>query len=199
MCAAYIATFAHRDSATYFVAVEPAFLFPICFLPKHINCTENFEVTPSSFHLVSTSAETNAQITTRRTDFEKPVETYEALRVFGESVITTEGAEWRRRRKVVAPSFSEKNHASVWAQALKQCQSMLGFWVSQDGNTTDDLRVEDTQKDAKVLALHVILGAGFGVPQLWPHEDEAVLGTEMLLGLNTSQPVGAHKHVLRVL
>jgi cytochrome P450 len=145
--------------------------------------------------LVSTSAETKAQITTRRTDFEKPVETYEVLRIFGESVTTTKGAEWSCHRKVVAPLFSEKNHASVWAQALKQCQSMLDFWASQDGNTTDDSRVEDTEKDAKVLALHVILGAGFGVPQLWPHEDEAVLGTEMLPGFNTSQPVGAHKHV----
>jgi cytochrome P450 len=105
-------------------------------------------------------------------------------------VITTEGAEWRRNRKVVAPSFSEKNQASVWAQALKQCQSMLDFWASQDRNTTDDLRVEDTQKDAKVLALHVILGAGFGVPQLWPHEDEAVLGTEVLPGFNTSHLSG---------
>jgi cytochrome P450 len=149
--------------------------------------------------LVSTSAEANAQITTRRTDFEKPVETCEALRIFGESVITTEGAEWCRHCKVVAPSFSEKNHASVWAQALKQCESMLDFWASQDGNTTDNLRVEDTQKDAKVLALHVILGAGFGVPQLWPREDEAVLGTEMLPGFDTSKPVGTHKHVLRVL
>jgi cytochrome P450 len=111
-----------------------------------------------------TSAEANVQIATRRTDFEKPVETYEILRIFGESVITTEGAEWRRHRKVVAPSFSEKNHASVWAQVPKQCKSVLDFWASQDGNTTDDLRVEDTRKDAKVLALHVILGAGFGVP-----------------------------------
>ena len=48
-----------------------------------------------------------------------------------------------------------------------------------------------------MLALRVILGASFGVPQLWPHEDDAVLGTEMLPGFSTSQPVGAHKQVFK--
>jgi hypothetical protein len=139
----------------------------------------------------------NAQITARRTDFEKPVEHYGILKIFGESVITMEGAEWRRHRKVVAPSFSEKNHASIWVQTLKQGQNMLEFWASQDGNTADDLRIEDVQTNAKALALHVICGAGFGVPQLWPHEDEAVLGSESLPGFNTSKPAGAHKQIFK--
>jgi cytochrome P450 len=149
--------------------------------------------------LVSTSAEANAQITTRRTDFEKPVETYGVLRIFGESVITTEGAEWRRHRKVVAPSFSEKNHASVWTQALKQCQSMLDFWASQEGNTTDDLSVEDTQKDAKVLALHVILGAGFGVPQLWPKKTRQYWEQKCCRGLTQANRLGLTNTFSRVL
>jgi len=68
---------------------------------------------------------------------------------------------------------------------------MLDFWSSQEGNSAGDMRVDDTGKDTNTLALHIICGAGFGVPQVWPHEDEAVLGNEKS-GFNTKNLVGGH-------
>lgn len=40
-----------------------------------------------------------------RRKFQKPVQLYEILKVFGSNVVVTEGEEWRRHRKV-SPGFS---------------------------------------------------------------------------------------------
>lgn len=42
-----------------------------------------------------------------RARFPKPLEVYESLSAFGTNILVTEGAEWKRQRKVAAPAFSE--------------------------------------------------------------------------------------------
>lgn len=42
-----------------------------------------------------------------RARFPKPLEVYESLAAFGPNILVTEGAEWKRQRKIAAPAFSE--------------------------------------------------------------------------------------------
>lgn len=49
-----------------------------------------------------------------RRRFRKPVESYKILNVYGKNLVSTEGDEWRRHRKIVAPGFSEKVFDLVW-------------------------------------------------------------------------------------
>jgi cytochrome P450 len=53
------------------------------------------------------------QMTARRNDFLKPVEIYGIADIFGRSMLSSEGDEWKRHMKIVAPAFSEKSSALV--------------------------------------------------------------------------------------
>jgi cytochrome P450 len=165
------------------------------FLRKRLDGIGDFYLTvsPTSFHFESVNAEINTQISYRRTEFEKPIETYTITNIFGRHALSSDGHDWRRQRKIISPGFTEKNNANVWELGLKQGQSMLEYWASKKGNSVEEMRVGDTAMDTATLALHIICGAGFGIPQIWPHEDESVLGDREVSGFNTRRPAEGHK------
>ena len=47
------------------------------------------------------------EITTHRHRFPKPSFQYGMLNVFGSNIISSEGEEWKKYRKITAPAFSE--------------------------------------------------------------------------------------------
>jgi len=143
------------------------------------------------------------QMMTRRNDFVKPVEIYAIVDIFGSSILTTEGAEWRRHRKIVAPAFSEKSNSLVWRESCQQTLAMTKVWSQLEGNAVGDMKVEDTAPYTATMALHVISSAGFGVKQLWDGENEDQLGATKVPGFNTAKLNGGHtltfKNSLRIL
>ncbi|KAF7852434.1 hypothetical protein EAF04_010974 [Stromatinia cepivora] len=157
--------------------------------------------------LRTTNAELIAQFTARKNDFVKPVKNYKVLEVFGSNIVTTEGEEWRRHKRIVGKSFGEKSMGLVWEESIKQADGMVGVWRRRNeeggkgGNVNEDmgLKVEDAGSDTAILSLHVICVAGFGVPQLWEGEENEEVGNgdrkiegggAPNLGLN--KPVGDH-------
>ncbi|KAE8441431.1 hypothetical protein EG329_004957 [Mollisiaceae sp. DMI_Dod_QoI] len=149
-------------------------------------------VTPTLIYLKTSSAELGSQVTTRKTDFLKPVDRYKIVDLFGKSILTQEGQEWRRHRKIVGPSFSEKSNRMVFEESLRQTEGMLGLWSSQQKKLEGSLKVENTAEDAATLSLHVICAAGFGVPQLWPNEDEEKLMGNGVQGFSEHEVKGNH-------
>jgi hypothetical protein len=133
------------------------------------------------------------QMMTRRNDFPKPIEIYGIVDIFGKSVLTTEGVEWKRHRKIVAPAFSERSNALVWKESLRQGASMLKFWSKVDGGALGDIKVKNTAPATALMTLHVISGAGFGVRQVWDGESEELLGTKVVTGFNTAKLSGNHR------
>ncbi|MBE7180983.1 MAG: cytochrome P450 [Terriglobus roseus] len=111
-----------------------------------------------------------SQITARRADFPKPVEVYGTMNIYGRNVVSAEGAEWRRHRKITAPPFTEKNNHLVWKESLYQARNMVRQWTGPDGEggkTWDNISA-----DAMRLSLHIISRAGFNVRCLWPGIDD---------------------------
>jgi len=149
-------------------------------------------VSPGQIFMSCSNAEANVQLTTRRRDFVKPVELYAIVDIFGPSILTTEGEEWKRHRKIVAPAFSEKSNSLVWRESLRQGLEMVEVWSKLEGNTSGTMKVDDTAPYTANMALHVISAAGFGVEQLWAGEDEAKLGSKAVPGFNTSKLIGSH-------
>lgn len=149
-------------------------------------------VSPSQIFMSCSNAEANVQLTTRKRDFVKPVELYAIVDIYGPSILTTEGEEWKRHRKVVAPAFSEKSNSLVWKESLRQGLEMAKVWSKLEGNNSRVMKVEDTAPYTATLALHVISAAGFGVRQLWAGEDEKKLGSSAIPGFNTSRLTGNH-------
>jgi len=149
-------------------------------------------VCPYMCYLTTSNAELGSQITTRRNDFVKPIEMYKIMDIFGRSMLTSEGQEWRRHRKVVGPSFSEKSNKLVFEESLRQAEGLIALWASQGSNTIRDIKVQNPALEVAMLSLHVICAAGFGVPQLWPGESAEKLGGMGLPGFSTSELTGSH-------
>ncbi|KAF2095454.1 putative P450 monooxygenase [Rhizodiscina lignyota] len=127
-------------------------------------------VTPRYNAIYTAEAEVINQITTRRNDFPKPIQVYGTLDLYGKNVVTSEGSEWRRHRKITSPPFTEKNNHLVWNESLYQASNMVTQWVGKDGKAGKTW--DNISTDAMRLSLHVISRAGFNVRCLWPGVDD---------------------------
>jgi hypothetical protein len=135
-------------------------------------------VAPGRIIMATADADVITQITTRKNDFPKPIEIYKSLDIFGKNVVSVEGGEWRRQRRLLTPQFNEKSNAVVWKETLFQAGEMLDSWTR--GTPTADAKesgkkagdsgvvIGELGKDAMRLSLHVISRAGFDVRCLWP-------------------------------
>jgi cytochrome P450 len=113
---------------------------------------------------------------TQWTQFPKPTHFYGLLDLFGRNVVTTEGKEWRRHRKISSPSFSEKNNYMVHDETVSAVKMMFEAW-EEDAKKRQGLDVNggdgfviNTSRDMMHLALTVISAAGFGVGLDWEYE-----------------------------
>ncbi|KAF1963537.1 cytochrome P450 monooxygenase-like protein [Byssothecium circinans] len=113
-------------------------------------------------------AEVVTQITSRRSDFPKPLEMYHRLDIFGKNVVSTEGSDWRMHRKMTAPSFGERNNELVFAETLHNTQSLLRLWSQKEKSNDKNL---DVASDTMRWAMYIISGAGFNIRVTWPHEE----------------------------
>ncbi|KAB8294857.1 hypothetical protein EYC80_006818 [Monilinia laxa] len=125
-------------------------------------------VSPGSVLGFISNAEAIQQITSRRDAFPKPLASYSILEIFGRNIVTTEGIEWRKHRKISSPSFTEKNNALVFAESCLQAQGMLRKWLGPEGR--GGVTLKEVPTDTMRVTLHVISRIGFGVRLLWPGE-----------------------------
>ncbi|KAG5646335.1 hypothetical protein DXG03_003658 [Asterophora parasitica] len=98
---------------------------------------------------------------TGRAVFTKDVEAYETLNIYGENIVGTEGAEWKRHRSVANSAFNETNNALVWRETIR----VVGEWFAELGESKPNPERTfsvDLVKDLTQVALLVISAAGFG-------------------------------------
>ncbi|KIJ53679.1 hypothetical protein M422DRAFT_775709 [Sphaerobolus stellatus SS14] len=90
--------------------------------------------------------------------FIKSVDHYSILNVFGPNVVTTEGPEWKKHRRITAPTFSERNNRFVWDETMRVLDDMFDSW----GRDTPEIFTDNLAKITKPIALLVISAAAFG-------------------------------------
>ena len=125
---------------------------------------------PSRLTVFVADAEAMTQITTRRNDFPKPLDMYGSLNIYGMNLVSTEGPTWRSHRKLVAPSFGDKNNELVFRETIHHAKSLLGLWTGPDGKGNQT--ISDPSTATMNFALYVISSAGFDVRVVWPHEED---------------------------
>ncbi|KAG8873204.1 hypothetical protein FRB97_006928 [Tulasnella sp. 331] len=103
------------------------------------------------------------EIMTARTVFQKPNEAYRILELYGRNLVTSEGHEWTRQRKVVAPAFSERNLVLVWDQSVRLVQEMLHSWSSQG----PEVKIPVIRTETLKIALHILSSSAFGQMTHW--------------------------------
>ncbi|KAK3349235.1 cytochrome P450 [Lasiosphaeria hispida] len=114
-------------------------------------------VAPGGSILYTADEDVIRQILGRMKDFPKPIFLYRNVDIFGKNVVTTDGASWRRHRRLVAPALGEKNNRLVWDETVRQMQSLTRKWMKTQSEAIKTLR-----GDAMLLSLNVIGRAGFG-------------------------------------
>jgi cytochrome P450 len=141
-------------------------------------------VAPTGIVCWTASARVIAQVTARWRDFPKPTGIYTVLNIFGLNVISTEGKEWRRHRRVVGAVFGERLNALVWSETVQQVRSMMKQW--RDRATSKEsvlagektaVRVGDLGMALNRMSLNVIGKAGFGQKFSSTDDKEAELTT----------------------
>ena len=78
----------------------------------------------------------------------------------------TEGDEWKRHRKISAPSFSERNNRLVWDETMLIVQELSEvLWAGKQEVAVDNI-VDLTVP----MALFIIGVAGFGKRMSWKED-----------------------------
>ncbi|KIJ23327.1 hypothetical protein M422DRAFT_276121 [Sphaerobolus stellatus SS14] len=96
------------------------------------------------------------EITTYHGRFIKPTEVYTVLNIFGPNLVSTEGHEWKRHRRITAPTFSERNNKFVWDEMMRILDDMFGAW----GRDTPEIFTDNVLEITKPIALLAIGAAG---------------------------------------
>ncbi|OCL06848.1 cytochrome P450, partial [Glonium stellatum] len=136
-------TSAFRDKAAVHRRLGPAFVL----------------VSPGINHIMIADPDAVTTILTKRKEFPKP-DLYDILNVFGRNVDTVNGEEWTRHRKLTASCFNERISSYVWDESLRQAEAMRSHWLKADNG-----KVRGMVEDTRIIALHVLSAAGFGVRQ----------------------------------
>ncbi|KAF8587184.1 cytochrome P450 [Ramaria rubella] len=115
------------------------------------------------------------EVTVHHARFPKPVEDYKILSFFGQNIIVTENAEWKKHRKICAPSFSERNNKLVWDETIRIVLDMFDNWGVDNSEVVIDHVVDITLP----LALLIISIAGFGRRVSWAEDKQIPPGHQM--------------------
>ncbi|KAK2625090.1 hypothetical protein QTJ16_005459 [Diplocarpon rosae] len=164
--------------------IMPDWVWDLQFDPFEEKGEVFLQVSPGSIQIWLANAEALHQVTSRREAFPKPLESYRVLEIFGKNIISTEGGEWKKHRKITAPGFNEKNNVLVFGEACKQAQGMLRKWTGVEGS--GNLTLKEVPTDTMRLTLHIISRIGFGVSLLWPGEqsDEKASASDAIFSSN---------------
>ncbi|KAL6301428.1 cytochrome P450 [Sparassis latifolia] len=120
-------------------------------------------------------AECLKEIVNARAHFVKPVYMYRMLSFFGSNLLITEGYEWKRQRKVVAPVFSERNNKLIWDETIR----IVGDLFDNVWGNNERVDVDHAVDITLPLALFVLSGAAFGKPVSWTQGSSVPLGHTM--------------------
>ncbi|KAF8172489.1 cytochrome P450 [Pholiota molesta] len=115
------------------------------------------------------------EVTSARARFPKPVEDYGSLSFFGRNIVASEGAEWKKYRKISAPAFSDRNSVLVWEESIKTVKGMFtDLWGDREVITVDHCG-----EITLPIALFIIGAAEFGRSISWKTDNVALPGYTM--------------------
>ncbi|KAG1760759.1 cytochrome P450 [Suillus occidentalis] len=105
--------------------------------------------------------------------FPKPLGQYRILTFFGENIVASEGNEWKRYRKIVAPAFSERNNRLVWDATIQIMFDLFDtMWAGQE-----EVVVNHSVDLTLPIALELVIG--FGRPISWKEDAVVPLGHQL--------------------
>ena len=129
---------------------------------KELGTDTFFNVSPGGLILNTADADVISQVTTRYLDFPKPTANYRSINIYGQNIVSSEGAQWRHHRKATGFAFTESTNRLVWKETLEQAGDMLKSWTKRDE------MIPSVAPDTMRLSLHVMSRAALGERMAWP-------------------------------
>lgn len=117
-------------------------------------------VTSGNFEINTYDPEVVQQILARPKDFRQNEMASFVVAQFGNNVLTTDGADWSRHRRIVAGAVTERVSSVVWNESLRQTQALLDLVTAKSNATTHELF-----DFVKTVTIHVLYAAGMGEQQ----------------------------------
>lgn len=81
---------------------------------------------------------------------------YKNISLYGPNIVATEFDEWKRHRRIAAPSFSERNNRLVYEETTRITMELFESWSASG----EMMKVDDAVTVTSRLALMVISAAG---------------------------------------
>lgn len=82
---------------------------------------------------------------------------YKAISMYGPNIVSAEFDEWKRHRRIAAPSFSEKNNRLVYEETARLTIELFDHWTADENGV---VKVDNVVTFTSRLALMVISAAG---------------------------------------
>ncbi|KAG7093329.1 hypothetical protein E1B28_007009 [Marasmius oreades] len=134
----------------------------------------NYCVLSSSFIIAIADPNAIKDVLTSHSRFPRYVEQYKPLSFFGPSVLSTEGDEWKKYKKVVKPALSDKNSRMGWSETVRVMNDLF----EEEWGGKDVVKVESCLELTLSMALYVLSAAVFGQKLSWK-EDERPQGNKI--------------------
>ncbi|KAH6912979.1 cytochrome P450 [Coprinopsis sp. MPI-PUGE-AT-0042] len=114
-------------------------------------------------------------VTSAKSTFPKPTEFYGVLAIYGPNILTTEGEQWRRYKKLVAPAFTDQNNKLVWAETVRVVAELFDdVWGDKK-----EIPVDHCLDVTLPIALYVLGAAVFGNKASWKEDSVKPPGHQM--------------------
>ncbi|KAJ7022565.1 cytochrome P450 [Mycena alexandri] len=148
-------------------------------------------VSPMGLTMIVADPKVAMTVNGKRSAFSKPPNTA-IINIYGRNVINSDGDVWRFHRRVTGPVFSERIHADVWREGMRQTKFMMQSWTSASASSPDTpLRANSIGADLFRLGLNVITGSAYGTPLTWSQNPPCAVQTDLSYSESMEQ-VTAH-------
>lgn len=127
---------------------------------QRINSDTVLLCSPGQIVLHTCAADVISQVISRKEDFPKPAKLYKIVDIFGPSVISTEGHEWKNYRRALSAIYTHRTYKLVWDESIYQFKSMIDAFVDKSDSSSDLTNVDAAINQA---TLAVISHAAYGI------------------------------------
>ena len=103
---------------------------------------------------------------TRAKDFPPDLAPIKVLEVYGRSLVSTKGDEWKIHRRLVNNGLATDAQVLAWEEGSFQAEGLVQHWLETGGT------VENLRKFTTTLVLHVLSRSFYGKRRYWATEEE---------------------------